>query len=595
MQLTLRYIKRLFRVNVIIESYILKPDFSSCILLCTHPGLLSSTLPISNSAHGREGADSEESNLPVDIMADSFTGLLVDLFTMLPTVDGQELFGTLHKAYPTPVDAKRSLEMSRYGYNDWQQCLLDGATVLSQTQNATFFPSKPPMEGFECQLEEAIQRYSYAGRYHQANAALTSQDDSEQAEILQVCRTQCSVSDSHVSFLKQLHKCLLEAHAPLQLQMQFLVDQVSNCLHYNWARRGRGHAYYEYRRGNRGHGRDQSVLACNEIGAFLQVLNDMWKYSISPENAIDLLESVQDDATPQVSDVMCDILISVLDCEASLHLRIFKLISKISLKPQHILNAVSVVSYNMSGEAQSSDECRTTFIRCAETLGKAYKQYKDSGTAEEALLPCRVKAVGLLHQARSIPVARSTHQLEFMYQSSGVDVSSVMHVVCDSGQDALTDLLALMVMLPGPLLLQSLETLNEVCKYYFKDSYLSNSLQVPPFKDPVMALLEKRMNEIKTFAGSHGESGTMREFIDDLKACFQLLGDEATFNTFQQDLAAVVQNADKQVYRHVYRQLPWGMVYDGDDDEEDVQPLAFASLQRMLQLAHAGRDMSYFW
>ena len=527
-------------------------------------------------------------------MADSFTDLLVDLFTMLPAVDSQELFGTLHKVHPTPVDAKRSLEMVHYGHNDWRQCLLDGATAFSRTQkDTTFFPSKPPMEGFERQLEETSDSLldRYVARYHRSNANSTLQSGSERAEILQVCRTLCAVSTSHISFLRQLHKRLQEAHAPLQFHLQLLTTQVSNCLHYDWARRGS--SYYEYGHRYGGHNLQESLLF-SDIGTSLQALKDMWQFSMSPVNVLHLLESVQDQASPQFSDVMCDILISVLDCQASLHLRIFELIHKASLKPQHILQAVNIVSCSMSGKAQSSDECRTTFIQCAEALGKAYSQYKDSGIAADMLVKLRVKAANLLHQARSNPVTKSVHQLELMYQPSsiGVDVLSVMHVVCDSGQDALADLLALVVMLPGRCLLPSLEKMTELCNYYFKDDGPSNPLQVPPFKEKVMALLEKRKEEIKILARSHGETWRGREFINDLKACFQFLGDEAAITTFEQELATISQNADRQAFRRVRRLMPQAMVYGRDDDEEeDVQ-----AFRRMVELAHAERDMlSFFW
>ena len=330
-------------------------------------------------------------------MADSFTDLLVDLFAMLPAVDSQELFDTLHKVHPTPVDAKRSLEMVHYGHNDWRQCLLDGATAFSRTQkDTTFFPSKPPMEGFERQLEETSDSLldRYVARYHRANANSTLQSGSERAEILQVCHTLCAVSTSHISFLRQLHKRLQEAHAPLQFQLQLLTSQVSNCLHYDWAHRGS--SYYEY-----GHHDLQESLLLSDIGTSLQALKDMWQFSMSPMIVLNLLEFVQDQASPQFSDVMCDILISVLDCQASLHLRIFELIHKASLKPQHILQAVNIVSCSMSGKAQSSDECRTTFTQCAEALGKAYNQYKDSGIAADMLVELQVKAAKLRHQARS--------------------------------------------------------------------------------------------------------------------------------------------------------------------------------------------------
>ena len=485
------------------------------------------TLPISSPAPRREGADSKDGNLPLDIMADSFTDLLVDLFTMLPAVDSQELFGTLHKVYPTPVDVKKSLEMVHYGYmyNEWRQCLLDGATAFSQTHNATFFPRKPPMEGFERQLEESGRRYKYVGIVDQYIQS-ASQCDSERDEVLQLCRTKCSVSISHITFLEQLHKRLQEACAPFQFQLQLLATQVSNCLHYDWVCRVLG--YYEYRLGCVDHNRNDTVLASDEVGFRLQTLRDMWMFCMLPDSALNLLESVQDQATPQDSDVMCDTLIPVLDCEPSLHSRIFKLVCKISLKPGYILHAVNVIA-----KEQSSEECITTFIQCAEALGASYNQHKASGGAEETLLKLRVTAIELLRQAVCFPAGGSP-QLKTVYvsPSMGIDVQSLMQVVCDSGQDALADLLALVVLCPGQYLLQSLKKLDQLSNYYFKDGGPSEPLQVHPFNKTVSSLLEKRKKEIKTLVGTFGESRGVRKMVKDLQACFQFVGDEEAFTAF---------------------------------------------------------------
>ena len=530
--------------------------------------MLSSTIPISCSTPGADSTDSENTNLPLDIMTDSFTGLLFDLFMMLPASDGQELFCVLCKAYPTPVDAKRSLEMGHFRYDDWRQSLLNGASAFSRTQNTTFFPSKPPMEGFENQLEEANRRCGYNVRYRQASTNSTLQDDIERDEILQLCRTQCSVSISHISFLEQLHKRLQVARAPFQFQLHLLTAQVSNCRRHDWARNAPDYGYnkqgvlsssdvYRYRQAYGDGSVKECVLACDDIGSSLQALDDMWKFSMIPESALTFIEAVQDLASPQFSDVMCDILISVLDCKASLHMRIFELIHKISLKPQHILQAVNIVSCSTSGKAQSSEERRTAFIQCAENIGKVYNQHKDSGD-EEMLIELKVKALDLLRQARSNAVSRVT--LDFsMYQTHSehprVDLSSVMHVVCDSGQDALADLLALMEMRPRDCLLQSLKEMTELCNCYFKDSGPPKPLQAPPFKETVEALLEKRKTKIKTVLVAHGES-EQKELTKDLKASFQFLGDEAAFTTFEQELATILQNPDRSGYGPHFR-WPW--------------------------------------
>ena len=203
--------------------------------------MILSTLPKITPTQGRGDAP-EDSNLPMEVMADSFIGLLVDLFTMLPVEGRQELFTTLYKVYPKPVDAKRSLEMGRYGYYDWQQCLLDGASALSQRLSTAFFPKEPSMDDFEQQLAEASHSLHV---FHQGRGGFRSHNDRERVEVLQLCRTICSVSSSHISFLHQLLTHLRKASALLQLQMQLLVAQVSNCVHYDWATRGLGYQHHD--------------------------------------------------------------------------------------------------------------------------------------------------------------------------------------------------------------------------------------------------------------------------------------------------------------------------------------------------------------
>ena len=537
---------------------------------------------------GTESADSKDRNLPLDVMAGSFTGLLVDLFSMLATVECQELFDTLYKVYPTPADAKRCFEMAHYRYVDWCQCLLDGATIVSRIQNTTFFPSEPPMEEFQHQLEEASQRYGY-DRFTDARSR--PQYHNERAEVLQFCRTKCSVSTSHISFLEQLHKRLQEACAPFQFQLQLLIAQVSNCLHYDWASKGSGYAHRE--RG-RDHDLNKSLLASNDIGSSLQALKNMWKFSVPPEHVLDLLKSVQGQVSPQDSDVMCDVLISVLDCKPSLYLRALELIYKVSSTPGHMLQAVNVVISCGSGKAQSSNECWPAFIQCAEALGKAYNRHKALGVAEEELLKLRVKAVDLLQQARSIPPTIILPEQETVHKAcpTRVNVKTVTQVVCDSGQDALAGLLDLVVKLPGDCIMVQLRRMKQLCSYYFKDSCPSNPLQESPFKETVMTLLEKRKNLIKTLAGSRGETRKMREFVSDLKAGYQFFGDEAAFATFEKELATIFHNADRQASRRGHRQMPWGMVYGGDDVGENLQQDIL--IRQLLALARA-QQMPYFW
>ena len=534
--------------------------------------MMSSTLP-NTTLTPEAGEAAQGSNLPMEVMADSFTGLLVDLFTMLPSGDREELFITLYKVYPKPVDAKKSLEKGhyRYKFGEWQQRLLNAAYALSQRLSSPFFPKEPSMEEFEQQLDEASQDYRYGMQvYRQAIDRPRSQKDEEKAEILQICRTQCSVSTSHVSFLQQLHKRLQEAGAPLQFELQLLIAQVSNCANYGWALKSNS---YEH------HNLYDTLLASNDIGSSLQTLKDVWKFSISPESVLQLLEAIQDKASPELADIMCNILISVLDCEASHHPRVFTVMLKIGAPPEHIFQAITIASCSSNNQKGNQ---RTTIIHCTEALGKSYNKLKASGAAEEILLKIRAKAVELLQQPRSMLgfMERSAHlQYACSSQSVGVDVQAVKQVVCDSGPQALDDLLTLMVKSPGGVLLPSLEVMQELCNYYHKDipGGQSKPLQMPPFKETVASLLERRKSDIKKMAASHGESGIVRQFLDDLKASFLFLGDEAAFTAFEQDLAPLLRSAGR------LRVMPLDMAY-GRVDHDQV-----ASVWQMMAAARASQ------
>lgn len=486
-----------------------------------------------------EGADS---NLPMDIMADSFIGLLVDLFIMLPAGGRQELFATLYKAYPRPLDAKRSKEFkSNYSYRS--RNLLGRASTLSQLHSYTFFPREPLMDDLEYQL--------MTSPFHTYLQAGSPSDDDERAEILQLCRTQCSVSPRHISFVEELLKCLQERKAPLQFQMQLLLALVSNCVHHDWISRSRVHSSRDRFHSSRDHVLDlfrnghmpgdhmlcDSLLASDDLAFSLEALKDMWKFSLAPQEVLELLEAIQDQAhsLPQAPDIMCDILISLLGCETSLHLRIFLVMLKIGAKPEHILQAVNIVSCSISDSKQSNDQCRATAIRCAETLGASYNKHKASGAATKMLLELRVKAMDFLRHAKSIPVG--SYALKFLRQSdsTAVNVQAVKQVVYDSGQQALAELLELMVMLPGQSLLPTLKGVNELCNYYYKDSDTSGDqaklLKLAPFKESIAKLLENRKKNIE-IAGRCGNTSRMRHFLDDLKLSFQFLGDEEGFAAF---------------------------------------------------------------
>ena len=517
-------------------------------------------------------------------MADSFIGLLVDLFTMLPMEGHQELFTTLYTVYPRPVDAKRSLEMGQYGYNDWQQCLLDGALALSRRLSTAFFPKEPPMEDFEQQLAEASR-----GVHVFRRASSRSQSDGERVEILQFCRTICSVSPSHISFLQQLQKRLQNAGARLRFQLQLLIAQVSNCLHYNWP--DRHHVGYGH------HDLSESFLASDDMGSILQVLKDVWQFSLSPESVLCLLEDVQNQITPELSDIICDILISVLDCRTSFHPRIFAVMFNIDAHPEHILRAVTIAS--TSGSKQNSYQHAlhraTNFTQCIEALGKSYNKHKASGADEETLLKLRAKAVDLLQQTRSMAgnTEKPAH-LPYVYssRSAGVDVQAVEQIVCDSGLQALADFLALIVVRTQPCILPSLEVMQKLANYYHSaiPGGQSRPLQLPPFKETIASLLERRKIDIKEIAAD-GDIRMVRHLLDDLKASFQFLGDEASFTTFEQDIAPHLQNSNRQGYRRMM--MPWGMVYNGEDNEGYQED----SVMRYMQLMAAarGNQMGFYW
>ena len=526
------------------------------ILLRLHTvDVMPSTLPETTPPDATRDA-AKDINLPVDVMADSFTGLLVDLFTMLPAGGSQELFTTLYKVYPKPVDAKRSLEMGRCEYDEWQLDLLDRAKALSHHLSFAFFPKEPSMEDFEELLQDNSQEYRGSKRVcRRSNSRPKSQR--EKAEIVQFCRVQCSVSSSHISFLQQLHRCLKAVGAPLQFQVQLLIAQVSLCRNYayNWAHRGVNYGDY--------HELHDFLLACDDIGSSLQALKDTWKFSVDPDKVLQLLEAVQDKVTSQNTDVMYNILISVLDCKASHYPRIFAIMLKIGANPEHILQAVALIICSISNSNDSQH--RTIVIQCAEALGKAYNQHKALGTAKEALEKLRVKAVDLLHQATSMPeaIGRSTH-LEYAYvcrsQSVGVDLQSVSKVVRDSGPQTWADVLALLVVNPDEYLLPILSQFNSYChKNAPGPSSQYRPLQVPPFREAVARLMERRKRDIKKIASTYQEISGVRHLLDDLRASYQFWGDEAAFTTFMQDLTAMLKKAKRWLV------MPCNMDWDRED------------------------------
>ena len=516
----------------------------------TLTGRMSSILP--QIAPAKDTDSTDDNRLQIDVMADTFTALLVDLFTLLPVEGLQELFTTFYEVYPAPVEAKRSMEIGLGGFGKWQRHLLDGASALSQLRNFTFFPLKLSLDEFEHQLEEATQFFGYGTRvYRQARARLRTRSDDERAEILHFCRSLFLVSTSHISFLKQLQKRLQAANAPLQFEMLLVIALVSNCTNCEWTRDG--HSY-----GDR-HLCD-SLLASVNIASSLERLKDMWKFSIPPERVVCLLEAIQDQVSPQLSDIICDILLSALECKApGLHVRIFALMRKIGSKPGQILEAVDIASCTISGNHMNGIQRRTTVIQCAEALGKLYNQEKALGAPEETLSKFRIKAVDLLHHARSIPVAGSVNQhgLGYLHRSFTIDVQSMMQIVCDSGIQALADILALMVMVPGNDILPCLKEMNSLCNSYFKDTR-GGHLKMHPLKEIVASLLERRKSEIITLASSQGETSKMGPYLDDLRRSFHFLGESP--HTFEQDLASALQKTDGQGYRQAYSRE-----YDRDD------------------------------
>ena len=117
-----------------------------------------------------------------------------------------------------------------------------------------------------------------------------------------------------------------------------------------------------------------------------------------------------------------------------------------------------------------------------------------------------------------------------------MNVQALKQIVYDSGQEALTELLALVVMIPGQSLLPTLEGMNELCDYFCKDADTSANqsklMNVSPFKESVAKLLEIRKKNIVQMVGSHGNVDRQKSLLDDLKLSFRFLGDEEGLKTF---------------------------------------------------------------
>ena len=89
-------------------------------------------------------------------------------------------------------------------------------------------------------------------------------------------------------------------------------------------------------------------------------------------------------------------------------------------------------------------------------------------------------------------------------------------------------------------------------------------------------------------AVSSGKTGIVRHLLYDLKDSFQFLEDEASYTTFEQDLAPHLRNSDRRSYRREV--WPLGMMYSGEDDGE-VYPEA--SVWQLMAAAQA-RQMGLF-
>ena len=480
--------------------------------------------------------ESDDSDLLMETMAESCINLLVDLFTMLPADGCQELFTTLYKVYPKPLDAKRSKAFTRHshGYR-WHR----KPVTRSLHYNSAFFPTEPLMED---DIDRYLVNTNPYTRYHRSKSPIS---DDERAEILQVQRSQFSVFPRHISFLENLLKCLQKKGSPLQFQMHLLVSLVSNCLKPDWVSREHCRSSTDNIL-NRFRFLDDRCLYCDslqlsasdDIGFSIEALREMWKFSIAPQKVLELLEVIQDQvrSQPRVPDIMCEILISLLDCEISLNLRVFQVMITIGAKPKYILQAVDIASSSINDSKQSNDHCMTTAIWCAEMLGVAYSEHKASGAAEQTLLELRLRAVYFLQHAKSILADRGA--LKFMRQKGTptVNVQALKQIVYDSGQEALTELLALVVMIPGQSLLPTLEGMNELCDYFCKDADTSANqsklMNVSPFKESVAKLLKIRKKNIVKMVGSRGNVDRQKSLLDDLKLSFQFLGDEEGLKTF---------------------------------------------------------------
>ena len=499
---------------------------------------------------------SADSDLLMETMAESFISLLVDLFTMLPADGCQELFTTLYKVYPKPLDAKRSKAFSPHSHHyRWHR----KPDTLSLHYSSAFFPREPVMEDIDRQLVIA-RPYTW---YHRTKSTIS---DDERAEFRRVQRTQCSVFPRHISFLENLLKRLQKKRSPLQFQMHLLVSLVSNCLNHDWV--------------SRKHCRSSTdnilnlllddccsccdslqLSASDDIGFGIEALKEMWKFSIAPQEVLELLEVIQDQvrSQPRVPDIMCEILISLLDCETSLNLRVFQVMITIGAKPKYILQAVDIASSSINDSKQNIDHCMTTAIQCAEMLGVAYNEHKASSAAEQTLLELRLRAVDFLQHAKSILADRGASKFMRQKGTLTVNVQALKQIVYDSGQQALTELLALVVMIPGQSLLPTLEGMNELCDYYCKDTDTSANqsklMKVSPFKESVAKLLEIRKENIKKIVGRRGNVDRQKSLLDDLKLSFQYLGDEEGLKTHM----SFLRTLDRR----------FSMTSDSEDGEKD--------------------------
>ena len=442
-----------------------------------------------------------------EALRDAILPVLESLFSSLPPDAAQELFMSLSKAYPRPlewVEAERLCKSSSV-----YQC----SYVGPQPKSESVFPHLADLQN--------------SGKHVKAGTG----DDSEELD-LRMRKLSSVVSESHVDFLGSLAK-LIHAKgdkALLAFQLALLHIQARNCRSNDYDGK-KVPSKYE------GYGilarisypvRERLLLKDADYVIAVRYLQRVWRFTLQPSRAIDYVAKLAPESG--MCKEGCDFVLSLLDLLSEYaDLKVaFGVLTQGT--PEQLINGVSRL-LTIQDHANNIEH----LLLYLESVGTMYNIIRKDATVCQWLLPLQDLAkriIDLLTSQEDLD-----HKQKYAYSSLNADL--VAQVICDAGSDTVLHVASLLQQRAYSSLFP--DQIMTLCAQFYgipTSSVSKELLLQPPFPGFLVPMYKSKRSAARSvILGNPSDASRVDRSMKEFRSFTKQMGMDVEFTAFAREMA----------------------------------------------------------